>query len=149
MYCYSEDDRITDLVRYPESSPNPESVKECMCEYRYPRDECNMIVVLVWIFMSMVAMSMVVLVGSQHLFYDIYEEKSCDKCIDSKLGLFECFWKYVYQRDCEHRSCSESDEEIEDGLIYLLEEVEEESCRRYKREENYRDEHRSVELEKE
>ena len=66
-----------------------------MEKYRDPRDERNMIIVFMWIFVRVVSVSMVTFMRSEYFFDNIDDKKSGDKCIDSKLSLFECLWKYM------------------------------------------------------
>jgi hypothetical protein len=86
-----------------------------------------MVVVFVWILMCMVTMSVIVRMRCEDLLYEIDEEEPCDKCIDCKLCFLESLGEYMDERDCEHRSGTESDEEIEHTSIHSLSEIEKES----------------------
>lgn len=141
MNSYTQEDSISSDFTDPESCPYPESVEKRMDKNRDPRYECDMIIVLVWILVSVVAVTMIVRMWCEHLLYEIDEEKSHDKRIDRELRLFECFRKDVYDCDREHRACTECDEQIEDTLRHSFPDIEEESRSRDECEDKKWDEH--------
>ena len=86
-------------------------------------------------------MSVIVRMRSEDLFYEVDEEKSRDKCIDRELSLFERFWKDMYDCYREHRTRTESNEEIQDASTDSLPYIEKESRCRDEREDEKREEH--------
>ena len=86
-----------------------------------------MIIVFVGILMSMVFMRVIMTMRCQNFFYEVYDEESCDKCIDCQLCLFECFRQDMDDGYGEHRSSSECYEEIEYDSIDLPETIEKQS----------------------
>lgn len=105
------------------SCPYAEPIKESMDEYRYPRNQDDMIEVLMRVFVSMVMVYMVMWVCCEEFFEEIYHQKTSNKSINGVGVLFERFREYVNERYRKHRSCTESDEEMEDFLIDILKEV--------------------------
>lgn len=113
-----------------------------MSKYRDKTHNRNVIIVFVWILMTMISMCMVVMVWREELLYDIYSEESSDKSIYSHLRLLKRLWQYMYECDREHRTSTETDEEVQ---IFAWDSplgVEEKSCRRYECEYDEWEEHR-------
>lgn len=100
-----------------------------------------MVEVLVWILVGVVSMSMIMCVWRENLFDEVDEEESCDKCIYSYRCLLQCFWKDMDERYSEHRTRSESDEEIEPCSMNMLESEEDEATRRDEGQDEEREEH--------
>ncbi len=123
----SYEDRVSDFWWYTEPRSYPESVEKRMDKNRDPRYQRDMIVVLMWIFVRVVTMSVIVRMRSEDLFYEIDEEKSRDKCINRKLSLFERLRKDMDDCYREHRTRTESDEEVQDASTDSLPYIEKES----------------------
>lgn len=94
-----------------------EPIKECVYKYSYPRNKDDMIEMLMRVFVGMVMVYMIMRMCSEDFFEEIYHQKTKDKSIDSVVALFERLWQYMDERYRKHRSCSESDEEVEDFLV--------------------------------
>ena len=113
MDRHTEEDGISSSIRESHPCTDPETIEEGMGEYSDPRDDRDVIIVLVWIFMTMVTVAMIVMMWSEDFFYDIDHEESSDERIDSEFGLLERLRKDMCECDGEHRSSTESDEQRE------------------------------------
>lgn len=100
-----------------------------------------MIIMLMWVFMSMVSMYMIVPVSSEKLFDKVDDDESRKKCIYCELSLFEWLWKYMHQWYRKHGSSSKRDEKIENSLVDLFKPIEDESSRWYECQDKKRKKH--------
>lgn len=119
----SEKYAISDSLRYPESGPDSESIEERMDENRDPGHERHVIVVFVRILMGMIPVLMVVLMSGQELFHEVDDEESAHEGIDSELARSEGLRQYMHERNREHGTGPERDEEIQDGSIDFFEKI--------------------------
>jgi hypothetical protein len=87
---------------------------------------------------------MIMIMRCEYFFDEVYEEKSGDKCIYCPLCLFERFWENMNERNRQHRTSPESDEEIQNSGIYFSKKVENKSSSRYQCEDEKREEHKIV-----
>lgn len=136
MNRYSEEYAVPESVRYPETSPYPESIKERVDEDRYPGDECDMIVMLMRVLMYMIPVLMIVMMPGQELFHEIDDEKPGHESVYRELARFERFGQYMYERNGEHRTSSEGYEEIQYRRVDLAEKIEDDTGRRDEKEHN-------------
>lgn len=73
------------------TSPYAETIKECMDKNSYPRDENNVIVMFVGVFVCMSLMIVIMSMRRQYFFEEVYKEKTCYKGINRKTVLRERF----------------------------------------------------------
>ncbi len=70
-----------EIFSQSKSCSNADSIKDRMNENSYPGDYCDVLYVLMWILMTMIMMSVVMMMGCEKFLYDIDEEESSDECI--------------------------------------------------------------------
>lgn len=128
--CYSKEDTVPEGIGYAEPCPYAESVKERVDENRNRGHERDVIVVLVRIFVRVIFVRVIVPVVRQKLFHEVDDEETADKSIDGQIACIERFCQYMHERDREHGTGSEGNQQIEGSLIHLPEKIQNDSGRR-------------------
>jgi ABC-type transport system involved in Fe-S cluster assembly fused permease/ATPase subunit len=98
-----------------------------MYKNSYPGDCHYVIVVLMWIFVTMIVVMVIMRVRSEYFLEKVDKEKAYYKGINSIITFFECLREYMNERNRKHRSRTQCDEEVEYFLINCLEEIENDS----------------------
>ncbi len=126
----------TKFSAHVHSSPYPDPIKDSVEEDGNPRNDNYMVQVFMWVFVGMVTMFMIVVMRCEEFFYQINNQKPSNKSIDSKRVALDGFREDMDERDWEHSTPSERDEEMENLLWDILPDVQNKPNTRYQKKAN-------------